>query len=350
MRARSLVLSLALLDACVASSCDRSHDARVPVVASAPARDASAEPLDAAADEDASPPLDDAAALPAPRWAKGAVADRLYALRVTDDNWARRELVTWTTPQQIDALRSSRVLLVATAYTRGPPSPFVWIIAKLARRTGALGALAGVLSSDARFSRRRYAWSAGYATVLGLASKRYGNELVAIRLREDTLVAAIAPERDPPISVRDLEQHEIPLDRALAEVARIGATYHVRTGKDVPKRFREYVLVNETAIERWAVGTPDIHAEVEAEAALLRDLKAELGSAPPAIEHIEHIEHRGPLEAWRHVDAQSPLRALWEGTLAFQNDRYLLDAQRVDAALEAVEAYDRGASELDVQP
>jgi hypothetical protein len=344
MRARPLLLALALLDGVLASSCDRPHEVRVPVVASAvDAHPALAEPLDAGGAEDASPPLEDAAEPPTPRWASGSVSDRLYALRVNDDNWARRDLVTWTTPQQVDALRSSRVLLVATAYTRGPPSPFVWLLSKLAGRKGALGALAGALSTDARFSRRRYAWSAGYATVLGLAAKRYGDELVQVRLREDALVVAIAPEREPPISVRDLEQHEVHLERAIEQAARIGAVYHVRTGKDVPARFREYVLVNEAAIERWSVGTPSLHAEVEAEVALLRDLLAQIGSTPAA-------RPSGPLEAWQHVGTGDPLRALWEGTLAFQNDRYLLDAPRLSAAIEALEEYDRGAPLLEVRP
>jgi len=347
MRARALLLSLALLDAGVASSCDRPQDTRVPIVERARPPEAGAAPIDAGGAVDAAEaplPPEDAAALPAPGWATGSAADRLYALRVNDDNWARRDLVTCTTPQQIDALRSSRALLVATAYTRGLPSPFVWLVATLARKSGALGALAGALSTDARFSRRRYAWTAGYATVLGLAAKRYGNELVEVRLREDALVVALTPERDPPLAVRDLEQHEIPLDRAIEQAGRIGAIYHVRTGKDVPTRFREYVLVNEAAIERWAVGTKEIHAEVKAEAALLRDLLTQLGSTPPA--------HRtpGPLDAWRRVDAADPLRALWESTLAFQNDRYLLDAPRLVAAIEALEEYDRGAPELSVRP
>jgi hypothetical protein len=226
----------------------------------------------------------------------------------------------------------------------GPPSPFVWLVSRLSRHSGPVGALGALLSNDPRFLRRRYAWSAGYPTVLGLSGKRYGNELVAVRLRPDALVVALTPDRDPQVTVRDLDQHEIPLDRAPAEAGRIAAVYHVRTGPDVPARFREYVLVNEAAIERWAVGTPDVHAEIDAEEALLRDLVAEIGATPIA------ARATGPFDAWRHVDGASSLRALWEGTLAFQNDRYGLDAERLGAALSALEEYDRAAPPLEVRP
>jgi hypothetical protein len=265
-------------------------------------------------------------------------------LRVNDDGWARRDLFTWTTATQVDAMRSSRVLLVATANAGGPPSPFVWLAARLSRRPGPAGALGALLSSDPRFLRRRYAWTAGFATVLGLSGKRYGNELVAVRLRADALVVALAPERNPPVAVRDLAQHEVPLDRALDQAGRIGAVYHVRTGKDVPTPFREYVLVNEAAIERWAVGTPDVLAEVEAEAALLRDLQAALGTSPPG------LRQGGTFDAWWHVDASGPLRDLWEGALAFRNDRYVLSTDRLAAALSALGEYDRGVPALEARP
>jgi hypothetical protein len=263
---------------------------------------------------------------------------------VNDDGWARRDLLTWTTAPQVEAMRASRVVLVATANAGGPPSPFVWLVARLSRQAGPAGAIGALLSKDPRFLRRRYAWTVAFATVLGLSGKRYGNELVAVRLRAGALVVSLAPERDPPIAVRDLEQREVPLDQAVAQADRIGAVYHVRTGKDVPVPFREYVLVNEQAIERWAVGTPDLRAEVEAEAALLRDLRAAVERAPPG------PRVGGPFDAWWHVDAAAPLRTLWEGTLAFRNDRYVLSTDRLATAISALEEYGRATPELEVSP
>ncbi len=316
------LLFLASCGACVARGTDRSSDPRVPRRLGARSRE-SRRPgelvaVDARSGDDAGLPPGDPAKQPEPAWASGSVADRLHALRVNDDGWARRDFV------YLDQAAAGR----GHASEPRPPgrdgehgrAAFAVRLARLPARGEAVrGALADLLSNDARFLRRRYAWSAGYATVLGLSAKRYGNELVAVRLRPDALVVALTPERDPPISVRDLEQNEVSLDRARAEVGRIGAVYHVRTGKDVPTPFREYVLVNEATIERWAVGTPDVHAEIDAEEALLRDL----GGAAR-----RHTSRRAPgavrgLEARRR---RSPLRALWEGTLAFQNDRYGLDA------------------------
>jgi hypothetical protein len=343
-----------LLATCLAVACEPPRDARVSAPLTHDAADAApSEPLDVSLDagepqEDASPDAGSISTNPTappvkPAWASGSVRDRLHALRVNDDNWARRGFVTWTTPTQVEALRASRVLLVATANMGGPPSPFVFLIGTLARKRGPTGALATLLANDPRFAKRRYAWSAGYATVLGLSGKRYGNELVSVRLREDALVVAITPEQKPPISVRDLSQREIPLERAIDEAARIGAVYHVRTGNDVPTRFREYVLVNEAMVERWALGTPDVHAEVDAEAALLGDLLTELASAP--------VEPKGgdPLAPWKRVEPASTLRALWKGTTAFHNDRYVLEPDRVRAAIDALGEYDRAAPELDVK-
>jgi hypothetical protein len=256
-----------------------------------------------------------------------SIEERLAALGIGDDNWAQRTTYTWTTLTQVDAMRASHTLLVATARTRGPPSPFVFGIDTLARRRGSpSGALAKLLAEDPRFTRRRYAWKAAYATVLGLATKRYGDQLVAIRLRDNAWVVHFDPLREPPLRVRDLEQHEITLAEALAHPERIGAVYHVRSGRDMPVPFREYVVVNEAAIERWAVATLDVRAEVAAEAALLRDLRAAIDQAP------------GPI-------------ALWKATLAFENDRYgKLDAQHLDATIAGLATYDATPEELDVRP
>jgi hypothetical protein len=254
------------------------------------------------------------------------VRTRLGAWRVADDNWAQRTVYSWTTQEQVDALRASHVLLVATATTRGPPSPFVFLIDPLSRLQNPTGALAKLLASDARFTKRRYAWRAAYATVLGLATHRYGNQLVGIALRPDAWIVSLDPSRAPALHVRDLEQHEVAIADALAHPERIAAVYHVRSGTDVPVPFREYVLVNETAIERWAIGTPDVRAEVSAETTLLRDLRGELA---------------------RDAGTLAPQ---WKATMAFENARYrTLDAPHLDAILAGLGDYDAAQPELIVQ-
>ncbi len=285
-----------------------------------------------------------------PAWGKGSVHDRLDALRVSEDNWGSpRTFFSWTTLEQVRALRQTSQLLVATAKTNGPPSAFVTALEAASRRKNQAGALAKRLVEDPRFEKRRYAWTTGFATVLGLSLRRYGDELVTIRLRDEAWIVELAPEHEPPVVVRDEANHEIPLERAVAEANRIGAAYHVRLGKDVPARFREYVILNEAMVERWAIGTPDIDEEVDLEAALLRDLhgvlEPKLGPAP------------GPraLAAWTSTlpastDPRAQLGAEWQAVIAFDNIRSVLDRARLTAMIEALDKRDRTQAPHEVSP
>jgi hypothetical protein len=317
-----------VVGACLLAACVRPPGAR-----QEPTRAATAEPPSDAGAASTAFDAADAALAEEVADAAGSVDDakpsieaRLAALHIGEDNWAQRTVYTWTTHEQVEAMRTSRTLLVATARTRGPPSPFVFGIDTLSRRRGPSGALAKLLADGPRFAKRRYAWKAAYATVLGLAAKRYGDQLVSVRLRENAWVVHFDPQRDPPLRVRDLQQREIALDEALLHAEYIGAVYHVRSGRDTPVPFREYVLVNEAAIERWAVATPDVRAEVAAEGALLRDLRAAIEHAPGLV-------------------------ASWKATLAFENDRYgKLDARHLDATIAGLASYDATPAELEVRP
>jgi len=55
-----------------------------------------------------------------PSWAKGTTEERLKALGVGDDSWARPVVYTWTTRVQIDAMRATQVLLATFDRTLAP--------------------------------------------------------------------------------------------------------------------------------------------------------------------------------------------------------------------------------------
>ena len=179
-----------------------------------------------------------------PAWDTGTIHDRLLALAVTDTTYARRDLFSWTTRHQIAELRQRKRLLVATS-NEGAKSPFVWLVESLARRTDETGALANLLANDARFSRRRYAWSCAYPTVLGLAEKRYGDELLHVRLARDAVIVRLDPSQSPPFAARDFEGHEVSVATLLAAPSRIGAIFHVRSGVDVPAPFLSLIHISE---------------------------------------------------------------------------------------------------------
>ncbi len=272
-----------------------------------------------------------------PAWDIGTVDERLSALAVTNSTYARRDLFSWTTRHQIAELRERKRFLVATS-NDGAKSPFVWLVESLARRTDETGALAKLLATDARFSRRRYAWSCAYPTVLGLAEKRYGDELLHVRLARDAVVVRLDPSQSPPFGARDLDGHEVSVATLLAAPSRIGAIFHVRSGVDVPAPFREVVLVNEDQIERYGAGTSPVHAEVRAEAKLLRDLLAS-----PDVPSTFRPARPSRMRAKVFMDvpsAGSTLGERWDRTLAFPIPRYELDAHDLRETLGALEAFD----------
>ena len=267
-------------------------------------------------------------------WDEGTVTARLQALAMTEASYAKRDVYSWTTRAQIDALRTSGKLLVAKS-TDGAKSPFVWLLESLARQPGDTGALATILTTDTRFERRRYAWTAAYATVLGLLDKRYGDELVHVKLRPDAVYLSLDPSRVPALSATDLEGKPVTLAGLVADPSRIAAIYHVRKGLDVPSPFREIVLVNEEAIVAYGVGTPRVVAELEAEKRLLRDL-----AALPDVEARTHAPRRARERA-KHFDSAAPANAKmvehWDRSLAFPIPRYELDGAHLRDVLAALE-------------
>jgi len=310
-----LVAVLAVLS-CRSGDSDAGTDAgpRAPVPSAVPV-DASARPTRRA------------------RWDEGTLEERLRKLEVDDATYARRDVYSWTTHAQVEAIRKDRRLLVARA-NDGPRSPFVWLVESLARGTGDDAAVARLLASDTRLERRRYAWTAAYGTVLGLAEKRYGDELVHVRLAADAIVLRLDPARAPAFAARDLEGQAVSLAAVLEDPSRIAAVYHVRRGTDVPSPFREYVLVNEEKIAAYGVGTAHVLAEVAAEERLLHDLSQEAARA-------EGKPPRRARDRAKAFDAPTPAKTLvdlWDRTLSFPISRYELEPRRVHALLDALGA------------
>lgn len=281
----------------------------------------------------------DAAAAPVANvrreWDHGTVEERLAAIAVTSSRFARRDLYSWTTRSQVAEVRQSRRLLVARA-NDGPKSPFVWLVDTLAKKHDDDGAIAALLARDPRFERRRYAWTAGFATVLGLLEKRYGDELVHVRLRPDTIVLRLDPARSPAFVAHDLDDHEVPLADVIADPSRIGAVYHVRRGTDVPSPFREYVIVSEGAVLGYGIGTAHVRAEIDAEKRLVR----ELGTRTEATSRKTPRSSRDRARSFDHeLGAGASLAERWDRALAFPIVRYELSAARLDDVVSALEGY-----------
>jgi hypothetical protein len=262
---------------------------------------------------------------------------RLAALSITDDDFSRSTLYTWTTPAVIAAVRSTHTLLTATTTSGGFVSPFNRAIAVLAVTARPGADIAKILRDDPRLSRRRYAWPAPFATVLGVGPRSYGNSLIRIDLRGDAWIGRFAPAEPDPFTFVDLSGRPITNADVVAHPERIAAIFHVRAEAAVP--YREYVVCNPAMIDRWSIATPEIRAELDAERTLVSDLGAI---------DVPHAEAPAVTDWSKGATAVTTL-ARWHATLAFDTARY----QPLPAALahlaKTLAGYDPAGAALRVQ-
>ncbi len=316
-------VAAAIAAAMVSGSCHRPAPPRVAALAG---------PSPIAAPVAAAPP-------PAP-----AVDDRLAALAVRDDDFYRSVLYTWTPAASIPALRHTRRLLVATATTGRFVSPFNRALAQVARRPGSGQAIARALTSDPALIHRRYAWPAPFATVLGLGPRSYGTALVRIELAPEAWIGRFDPTAREPFAFVDAGGQPVAMATVLAQPARLGAIFHVRTDPWQGVAFREYVVVSPAMVAAWSIATPAIRAELAAARVLLADLEPAVAALDPADVAASAVP------AWGRGATTAALAAAWRAALAFDNPRYRptrANLRRIDRALAA---WDPAGPPLEVTP
>jgi hypothetical protein len=265
-----------------------------------------------------------------------AVAE-LRGMAVGDDSFYRSVLYTWTTPENIAALRTSKKLLTATAKSGGYKSPFNRAIERIADPMRRGYEVAEKLMTWESLNRRRYAWPTPFATVRGMTTMTYGSALIRIELRPEAWIGRFEPAAKDPFHFVDRDGNFIPNLQVAGDPDRIGAIFHVRVEPSQPVKFREYIVTNEKMILRWSVATPQIRAELDREIALLRGLRDDF---------------RDPLRpavpAWAHAPGpDADLVTLWSAALAFDNQRYKPTPNRIDQILDALATYDPAGEPLD---
>ncbi len=182
----------------------------------------------------------------------------------------RRELYTWTTPEQIDEIRSQgRLLTRSEREGFGPGFAIDFIRSYASSQSGAQAELAALLGGDS-FALARYAWSEPWATRMGFPGETYGGELLRMVLRDEALLAVYASGT---LRVFDSSQTEVSLDSALAEPNRIAGFlfYKDWTAGGVScgsfsgggATYREFVIGKEAMIEEWSYRTDVIGARLQ---------------------------------------------------------------------------------------
>ena len=247
-----------------------------------------------------------------------SLAERLDARRITDADFVRTRLYSWTTPEQVAQLRESGTLLRV-----GPrSSPYSRLLDALAEGDDAAAGLRELRA-------RRYAWPHPFATVMGRGPRRYGTTLVAIDLREGAQVVRLDPSVDPPLAAFDMRGAPTELD-----LDRVAAVFHVRTESGTPARFREYIVVRESMVASWEVATDAIATAVDADIALLEALQAAFAVL------TEHEQRWPAAPRWRTDVAAPTLVTRWHQALAFDNVRYRPTSGNLAAIVEALHGYD----------
>ena len=207
---------------------------------------------------------------------------------------ARRELYTWTTAEQAQEVRAGSVLLTRTEREGLGPGYAMEALAALALTVSPdphqadVQALAALLTGP-DFDKARYAWSEPWATRVGWPGETYGDQLIRMVLRPEAWLALYSSGT---LNVVDMQNMPVALADALAQPERLAGVFFVRDGADGgpycggsfrggSDGYREFIIGNESMIEEWSLGTPEIRARLESDIALVQAFFERIRPCPP---------------------------------------------------------------------
>lgn len=271
--------------------------------------------------------------------------ERLDKLGVTDQRFVRKDLYSWTTSEQIAKLRQTKTLLVATAKSRGGPSPYSSLLIRLSQGTGGSRDVAKLLSEHPGLTKRRYAWPAPFATSVPLGERSYGHALVHIVLKDKSFVAKLDPLENEVFSFVDLDNSAVATSEAIAHPERIAAVFHVRRKPDGGPRFREYIVCNESMIESWSIGMPHERVVVAENIALVDALLRS-----PLVTALDKDTPLDAASAWSSQSDKPTLLDAWRRALAFDSPKYKPSRDTLGAINTSLAAYDAAGDPLEHKP
>ena len=275
--------------------------------------------------------------VPAPQVPLDTPTARLEAAAFTQGARPPRVLYTWTTPDQIEALRQTPTLLTRTESPRYGQTTYA---IRLHEHAASAQHPISQLLAQPEFARHRYAWHQPWATLLGWYGESYGEQLIRVELKPEAWVGLFTPDAATPWRFVDLEGHPVPIAAVLQSPQRIGAVFHFKE-KSAPENsfmatfglgresYREFILCNEGMIARWEHGTPAISAELAQEVALLEALRPLL-EAPAAAQPVGAWMERA-VQRWSRDTAARSLLDTYTDTLAFPNNYYHPTPENLDA-------------------
>lgn len=277
----------------------------------------------------------------------------LVALRrdaVSHDSPPPRVVFTWTTAEQLEALKAGeRFLSREESPTRGP-SIFDLVVQRLA---GAGDPAAGLLR-EPRFRRARFAWSAAWPTLRGWEGETYGDRLLRVVLRPEALVLRLHARRGF-LGAAELSGRAVPITEVTAHPERLAAVLFVQDfgpgygsmlgSAAETALYREVVLVNEAMLESWESGTDAIDRELDRSVDLVTAFRGYLASGC-----VRSLPTVSALAAWGLAgDEEDPVRA-WYRALSIAGSRYDPSVPVLDALLAALGRVPRGSPRVTPLP
>ncbi len=262
-------------------------------------------------------------------------SDVLAGYKVTDKDYARRTLFTWTSDGQIAELLKTRVLL---SRTESPTNGRSFYDRKIEERWMAGDKLAALLRAPA-FQKARFAWPAAWATVLGWPGESYGGQLVQVTLKEDAWIVLLRTST-PAWEARDMSGNVVPIDQVMKRPDRIAAVHFVHdavapppsgaaiarvSSPDGRDAYREYVLCNESMIASWAVGTDQVASEIAAGADLAEAAAKFFEAHPPPVQRVDRWNAHLALLVWPGLVEAAAAKELYESAIAFPSSNYVIE-------------------------
>jgi hypothetical protein len=267
--------------------------------------------------------------------------DRFSKKDVFNTDFCKQVFYTWTTKKQIEQLRKTKVLLFkSVSETKG----YSLYDASLRDSALARDPFAKILLED-RFSKKRFAWTNAWATVMGWEDEKYGDHLIRIELKKEAVIGYLDLEnRSKPLSFYDMSGKELTLSEVTNAKDRIAAVYHLNARKKtrvthyrgsysgrtkivINAPFREYVIVNESMIESWSYGDERVISELKEEAQLMKDLSTYCSNGSC----YRDAFYWGERNTWEKKENIYNMEDSYYAATAFLNDLYLFNQKRIKA-------------------
>lgn len=271
---------------------------------------------------------------------------------VYSNDFVRKTFYTWTTDKQINELRKNKTLLTKSkSETKGYS-----LFDKSIRDTSLKNNPIAHLLQEEQFSKKRFAWTNTWATVMGWKGESYGNHVIKIVLEDSSIIVKFDVSNEQlPLTFYDINGNWLTADYVLKNKSRIAAIYHINYMKETRQewkkkrrgtfyantdkmesrksniKFREFIVINEKMIKNWSYGTSEIKSEIESE---IKQLKQYQKSDAANVKAYSKWDN-----GWydlKESEAKEDYKN-YQALTCFENDYYLFNVKRLQKIIDKLQ-------------